>query len=699
MNLNWKEYCYKNKLPSYFSKEDAINHYLSKNPAQTSTLKSNNTTQSGIESKNLEAFRFLPGENKNLIFLYHTIPTPDIDSGSRRIIEILKIIISLNYNVYYLTHDDKDKSHYVQNLYNLGIKKVLVADPKNNKYLHNHIEDLCFKEGLTFQVAIFEFYEMYCEYWEKIKYFVPNIKTIVDSVDVHWVRKLSNPNNTQSDIENIQIQKNQEKKAYIESNVVFAVTEEDKAEILKECPTANIKILSNIHTLDPDPPKENTLLHKSKDLIFVGGDNHTPNTDAALKAIDIFQLFIKKYPEFQDSKLHIVGKRTNQKILSHSKTVGIVIHNQLSDDELKNLYQSVYAALCPITWGSGIKGKVCEAISKFLPVITTNNGAAGLNLIKNQDAFISDSDIELIEHIHDVFSLDSGSYINMIQSAARKLSFMTSVYAAQKVLDGTLNIKPIVISIVTYNNSYLLQKCLDSIINKTSYPNYKIYVTSNACVDNTPQIMKFYTSKYANIFYQYNNENKHFLQAHNEAISLYPDSDMVLLNEDIEIISDSCWLSNLYSSVYSAGYVGCAGGKTIYPNGTICEAGAQLYNNGRGENIGRHKNPDEKAFNTVKYVGYVSGCMMYMRRDCIEQFGSMDMRYYPCYYEDSDWQYNLHINGYKTVYNPAVVAIHREGSSCGTDIEDEKGFKKFMKINRTKFLEKYSTHDIEKYNS
>ena len=45
--------------------------------------------------------------------------------------------------------------------------------------------------------------------------------------------------------------------------------------------------------------------------------------------------------------------------------------------------------------------------------------------------------------------------------------------------------------------------------------------------------MKLYTEKYGHILYQYNTENKHFIQAHNEAISLFPDSDMVLLNEDI----------------------------------------------------------------------------------------------------------------------------------------------------------------------
>jgi GT2 family glycosyltransferase/glycosyltransferase involved in cell wall biosynthesis len=687
MTFNWKQYCYTHKLISSATKEYAYNHYLKNN--NPSTI--NNCSTSSIH----EVFPPSLSQHKNLLFLCHTVPTPDIDSGSNRIIEILKIIVNLGYKVYYLTHDGQENNpKYIENLYQLGIEKVLVADKKNNKYCNNYIEELTLKEGVIFSAIIFEFYEMYCAYWDKVKYIIPNVKIIVDSVDVHWVRKLSNPNNTEHDIAKINIEKNQEKTAYINANVTFAVTEEDKKEILKECPEANVKILSNIHYLR----KNNTDFYtKKRDLIFVGGDNHTPNTLAAKKAIEIFKTFIKQYPEFSDSRLHIVGKRTDKNILSFANDPNIVIHHQISQNSLEALYDTCLGALCLITWGSGIKGKVCEAIANNLLVITTTIGAAGLNLINDQDAFIVNEEAEQILCIKKIFEINYGEYKKITYNAFKKLDMVAGIDMARKVLEGTLLLKPIVLSIVAYNNAYLLQRCIESILYKTQYTNYKIHVTSNACSDETPKIMEKYINQYKFITYQYNVENKHFIQAHNEAMDLFPDSDIVLLNDDIEILS-SCWLSDLYSAAYSAGYIGCAGGKTIYPNGTICEAGAEIYNNGEGCNLGRHKNAEDPQFNSIKYVGYVSGCMMYMRRDCITKFGSMDMRYYPCYYEDSDWQYNLHINGYKTIYTPKTIAIHREGSSCGTNIDDSSGFKRFMKINKIKFLEKYKNYDIESFN-
>lgn len=690
MAFNWKHYCYTNKLPSSSTIEDAFKHLLTK---KTESVASSESPTSSTQ----EIFKYNPA--RNLLFLCHTIPTPDRDSGSNRIIEILKILINdYQYNIYYLTHDGViEEPRYAQDLYDIGVKRVMVADKQQEKYCHHYIEHLCFKENILFDTIIFEFYEMYCAYWDKIQYMLPSVKVIVDSVDVHWVRKLGNPNNKPEDIDRIAIEKAQEKSAYTNANVVFAVTELDKDEILKECPSANVKLLSNIHRLKNNYSEE-YYQNKSRDLIFVGGDGHPPNTDAAIMAISIFKQFVENNPEFANSKLHIVGKRTNEKILSFKNDPNIILHDYLSQDDLDDLYRVVYGALCPITWGAGIKGKVCEAISNLIPVITTPSGASGLNLLDGVDAFLGTSEDEILTNIKKLFSMNALAYESMVKQAFNKLDIVAGVEAAKTVLGGTLIAKPIVLSIVTYNNAYLLQRCIESILLNTQYPNYKIFVTSNACKDNTPEIMKFYTEKYSHIFYQYNTENKHFIQGHNEAIALFPDSDMVLLNEDIEIIS-SCWLSRLYSSAYGAGYIGCAGGKTLFPNGEICEAGARLFNDGAGENIGRYKNPNNPIYNTTKYVGYVSGCMMYMRRDCIEKFGAMDMRYYPCYYEDSDWQYNLHINGYKTIYNPTVVAIHREGSACGTDINNETGFKRFMKINQAKFIEKYQNYNIEKFNT
>jgi hypothetical protein len=100
MSFNWKQYCYIHKLPSASTKEDAYNHYLKNNPTESNrSIVDNASSCNNAVSYIHEIFPASLSYNKNLLFLCHTIPTPDIDSGSNRIIEILKILIKLEYKL------------------------------------------------------------------------------------------------------------------------------------------------------------------------------------------------------------------------------------------------------------------------------------------------------------------------------------------------------------------------------------------------------------------------------------------------------------------------------------------------------------------------------------------------------------------------------------------------------------------------
>ncbi len=196
--------------------------------------------------------------------------------------------------------------------------------------------------------------------------------------------------------------------------------------------------------------------------------------------------------------------------------------------------------------------------------------------------------------------------------------------------------------------------------------------------------------------FYYNRKNEFFVKPNNFVIKKYPKHDVVLVNNDVEVVSED-WLMNLYDAAYASNKVGAAGGKILDINGRVSEAGAELYNDGTGRNIGRGDLPDKQEYNTQRFVGYVSGCLLYMRRDMIKRFGVFDEDFSPMYYEDSAWQYTLHKNGIRTVYTPGCMAIHNEGSSAGTDVST--GMKKFQEINRIKFLNKFKNIDIESFNS
>lgn len=256
------------------------------------------------------------------------------------------------------------------------------------------------------------------------------------------------------------------------------------------------------------------------------------------------------------------------------------------------------------------------------------------------------------------------------------------------IANSIYNHNEVVISIISYNRKDLLKKCVDSILHKTNFDNYKIAVVCNGGNDSSKKMMEEYVKNYpGKIYFYYNETNEFFIKPNNFVIGKFKNSDILMLNNDVEIINEN-WLSELYRGVYSEGNIGCAGPKKIGIDGKLLEAGAYLYSDGIGINIGQYDiNPNKIEYNVEKYVGYVGGCCMYMRRDAINKFGALDEDFYPMYYEDSAWQYNLHRYGWRALYVPSSEIIHLEGATSGKDIKS--GMKKYQEINRPKFVEKF----------
>ena len=623
-----------------------------------------------------------------IIALFCTdLPRPDMDSGSNRLYHIIKILHSIGARVYIFTHNDwtQNTTIYIDSLKPL-VEDIIIHDNQKNIYLNALFDQLQNDKKIIFDIIYYHGYEMHQAYNKYIYYLSPSSKIITDSIDVHWSRFEKEPNSCK---EKVLKNKNLEIASYKKSDVVFAVTEDDRQKILEHCHNTSVKILSNIHS--KSFLKQN---NNNNRCIFVGGEKHTPNIDAVIRAIDI----VNKYNSQKNTDfiyLDIVGEFVDNNILKLSSEY-VIFHQKVSNKNLDNLYSSASFSLSPLSWGSGIKGKICESICKGIPVITTDTGNEGINLKNQEDAFICDKEEEFIDSMRILLSMGNTERQKLKNNAFEKINKLTSVESAREILSTTISCKPIVLSILTHNNAYLTEKLLKNIIEKTRYPNYHIHITSDKCRDNTKHIVLQYQKKYPGLItYHYNHKNLYFILSHNNVIKKYPEADIVLMNEDIEIITDK-WLTKLYNTAYSSPNIGCAGGKSLDIYGRISEAGAELHNSGEGRNIGRNQNRYQKVYNYERNVGYVSGCLLYMKRKIINQIGLMDTSYYPCYYEDSDWQYTMHTHGYLTIYNPRIEFIHREGSSCG--VSQESGLKKHMLTNKEKFKNKFNSYNIEKYN-
>jgi GT2 family glycosyltransferase len=677
------------------TERQAIYHYLIYGVNEQRKYKMDGTKEVEIKNTNstqrkTTSEKFF--DTKNLMYFSPEAPDFDRSSGGNRLFQILKILsIDLKYNTYFLCNNPLDKK-YFNILNSMGIKCYTI-DPEKNIYLNKHIQD--FKSSkINFDYCVFSWFDIARQYFDIVKSYYPQIKTITDSVDVHWIREERGVKEGlfHKTEKQLIVSKEAEKNIYKKSDVVFAVTKNDAQEIQKELPDKNIKILSNIH----EPQKNKNKL--GKDIVFVGSYLHLPNQQAAIDCVEIYNKFISQYEFNKKNKpnLLIVGSHPNEQIKSLDNGKNIKVLGQV--ENLEPIYEQARVLLAPLRWGAGIKGKICEAAMHKVPIVTTKIGSEGLSLTNRKDVYLGESNDDFVECLFKIYGSKDSSLLEMSDKAQKKILSLTSKQAAISVLKHTLSFKKVIISIVTYNNFKTLTKCVESILNNTDYLTYEIVITNNFPNHNkkiTDYVNKINKKHKINKVSCINNEkNEFFITPNNRVIEAHPDSDIVLVNDDIEIIS-KCWLSSLYSAAYSEGSIACAGGKTIFPNGLLAEAGAELYNDGFGRNIGRNDDPNKDVYNLRRYVGYVSGCLMYMRRDAIDEIGLLDQDLFPMYYEDSDWQYRAHIKGLKSIYDPSCLAIHSEG----TTVRKSKFNKmKIVETNREKFINKYKDENIEQYN-
>jgi len=133
---------------------------------------------------------------------------------------------------------------------------------------------------------------------------------------------------------------------------------------------------------------------------------------------------------------------------------------------------------------------------------------------------------------------------------------------------------------------------------------------------------------------------------------------------------------------------GAVGGKLIYPDGTLQEAGGVIFSDGSGCNFGKHdKAANAPLYSFLREVDYCSGALLATPRKLFLELGGFDKRYEPAYYEDTDYCFALRANGYRVYYQPESVIVHFEGATSGTDIT--KGVKSYQAANRNKFVEKW----------
>jgi O-antigen biosynthesis protein len=163
---------------------------------------------------------------------------------------------------------------------------------------------------------------------------------------------------------------------------------------------------------------------------------------------------------------------------------------------------------------------------------------------------------------------------------------------------------------------------------------------------------------------------------------------LVLLNDDT--ITLPGWLAALLRTFRQRTDAGAVGGKLVYPDGRLQEAGGIVFSDGSAANFGRGANdPDAPQFSYLREVDYVSGALLATPADVFRSFGGLDPVYGFGYYDDSDYAFKLRRSGLRVYFQPESVVVHMEGGTAGTDLS--AGPKRNQELSRRVFSDRWAS--------
>ncbi len=310
---------------------------------------------------------------------------PDRDSGSLRMFNILKILQNIGYKVTFFPANLHCHNKYTPQMQAIGIECLYVPYVKS---IGNYLEEY----GQYFNAVILSRADTAEMFIDDVKQYCTNAKIIFDTVDLHFLREEREAKLTRDKIlaDSAAMRKTQELALARKADTTLVVSPVELDLFKEEAPDVNVNLLSNIHQLY----ETGNSFKERKDILFIGGFEHPPNTDAMLWFLDaIFPIVQKENP---DIRLIIIGGHVPEE-LKNKANDSIIITGFVGD--IKPLFDKIRLSIAPLRYGAGVKGKINSSMSFGVPVVATNIAAEGMKLVHEKDVLIADEPEEFAREI------------------------------------------------------------------------------------------------------------------------------------------------------------------------------------------------------------------------------------------------------------------------------------------------------------
>lgn len=349
-------------------------------------------------------------------------PTPDQDSGSLDMFNLIRILCMSEYRVHFFPFTNlASLGRYTEDLESLGVECI------RSPY-YSSIGEYLTERGDMFSHVIMARTPVASAVVDDIEALAPSACRIFYTVDMHGLREVREAELQGDDLMLAAAQETlRQEMELIERSDISVVLSSYEADFLEAEGRNNVEVLPLIR--DYTPPTGLPDYDARQDVVFIGGFQHTPNLDAVRWLVDEIWPALRAMKHSHGGaniRLRIVGSNMPEWIKELAEEdiepLGFV-------EDLDEIFLKSRLSVAPLRYGAGLKGKVATSLGYGVPTIGTSiafegmpvQGLEEIRLCEDSPEDIARLIVELygdpqrwrqvsshgIDYVHDHYSLHS----------------------------------------------------------------------------------------------------------------------------------------------------------------------------------------------------------------------------------------------------------------------------------------------------
>ena len=332
---------------------------------------------------------------KHLVIIGTVFPEPNSTAAGKRMLQLIDFFQQEKFKVSFLS-----AASFSEHSFDLNSKEIEAYTIKlNDSSFENLIAEL------NPDIVVFDRFASEEQFGWKVSEICPNAVKILDTEDLHFLRKARETafkQNRKLDDQDLLNDFFKREIASILRCDLSLIISEFEMDLLTEKFKIDKQILYYLPLFAEVKPSLFSFSER-KNFISIGNFLHEPNWQTVLKLKKLWPKIKSKLPE---AELHIYGAYATHKALQlHNEREGFLIKGRV--ENVEKVFSESKVLLAPIPFGAGIKGKLLESMQYGLPNVTSTIGAEGMNGNLPWNGFVCDDENEFVEKSVSLYQKDS----------------------------------------------------------------------------------------------------------------------------------------------------------------------------------------------------------------------------------------------------------------------------------------------------